>query len=80
MGIVILEQDRRRHANALPWWRFGWFRGCWAGGRTWRLGWGNWSICYYPSPGLHDFFRHVEAGNTGWCDPSKPRTETETNG
>jgi hypothetical protein len=35
-----------------------------------------WSVSFYPSPGLNDFFRHVESGSTRWHDPpSKPRNE-----
>lgn len=36
------------------------------GRTTWRIGWGLWSLSYYPSPGLREFFNHVEARKTQW--------------
>ncbi len=62
--IVVLEQDGRSRNGS----RFNWtphlFRGRWGGGPTWRFGWGMWSISYYPSPGIKEFFDHVE--HTEW--------------
>jgi len=64
--ILVLEQDTRSHG--VPWWRtwfsLFFFRGSWREGRTWRIGWGNWSLSYYPESGLRSFFQHVES--TRW--------------
>lgn len=68
--ILIFEQDVRPHGDA-GWfnWRCLLFRGAWERrGRMWRIGWGLWSLSYYSSPGLRDFFRHVESGASGWYD------------
>lgn len=70
--ILIFEQDSRDHGNGRFNWRPSWFRGRWQGGTTWRFGWGLWSLSYYPSRGLRDFFDHVEACETEWCKSSRP--------
>ena len=63
--IIIFEQDLRTAPDGS---KFRWhphaFRGTWNGKRTWRIGWGLWSISYYPSEGLKPFFEHVE--DTEW--------------
>jgi len=62
--IVIFEQDTRPHGGCwFTWLPFLW-RGWWADGPSWRIGWGLWSISVYRSPGLRDFFDHVE--HTEW--------------
>ncbi len=64
--ILVFEQDSRDHGNGRFNWRPLFFRGRWQHGRTWRAAWGLWSISFYPSPGLHSFFDHVESGATEW--------------
>jgi hypothetical protein len=64
--ILILEQDTRSHGHGRFAWRPFLFRGRWHGRLTWRVGWGFWSLSYYPSRGLRDFFDHVEVGETEW--------------
>ena len=64
--ILIFEQDTRLHNGKRFEWKPMLFRGIWCGGRTWRIGWGMWSISYYPSKGLLDFFRYVESRNAAW--------------
>jgi hypothetical protein len=59
--IRIFEQDRRTWLMK-PFL----FRGVWDGQKTWRIGWGLWSLSYYPSPGIREFFEHVK--NTQWHD------------
>jgi hypothetical protein len=68
--VLCLEQDLRDHGGGRFVWKPMFFRGYWHGRRTWRIGWGLWSLSYYPSPGLRDFFRYVEAGKTSWYDSS----------
>jgi hypothetical protein len=67
--ILVFEHDSRDHGSGRFAWRPGLFCGRWGGGRTWRLSWGVWSISYYPSPGLRDFFARVESGATEWVTP-----------
>jgi hypothetical protein len=62
--ILCLEQDLRRHNGRWFNWKPCWFSGSWRNKRTWRFGWGMWSVSYYPEPGLRDFFDHVE--DTAW--------------
>ena len=64
--ILCVEQDVRRHDGCRFRWTPTWFSGSWRNKRTWRFGWGMWSISYYPEPGLSDFFDHVE--RTKWWD------------
>jgi hypothetical protein len=66
--IVIFEMDTRGYNGVRFNWRPGRFRGRWKNKRTWRVWWGFWSVSFYPSPGLHDFFKHVEDGNTQWYE------------
>ncbi len=78
--ILIFEQDTRKHPDRTGRdvrfaWRPDWFSGYWDGGTTWRLSWGLWSLSYYPSPGLHDFMRHIEGGNTAWYNYTIGRTD-----
>lgn len=76
--ILIFEQDTRSHGQRGETGRFQWracfFRGRWRGRTTWRLGWGMWSLSYYPEPGISDFFEWVELGQTHWYgDEGRPR-------
>lgn len=72
--ILIFEQDVRSRPGVGRFaWRPNWFKGRWDGGTTWRIGWGLWSISYYPSPGLRHFFDHVETGRTEWKSGSEVR-------
>lgn len=68
--IFVLEMDVRRHNGKRFSWRPGRFVGPWyvpwTGKRTWRVWWGFWSLSYYPSPGLHDFFDYIESGSAEW--------------
>lgn len=64
--ILVFEQDTRPHRGKHFDWRVGWFRGRWKGKTTWRLCWGMWSLSYYPSPGLRDFFDYVRSDATEW--------------
>lgn len=57
--IVLWEIDLRHIKYDWPWWKPGLFIGAWAGGRTWRLWWWMFSVSYYPSPGIKEFFDHV---------------------
>lgn len=66
--ILILEQDKREYDGRRFIRRPMFFKGIWNGKKTWRVGWGFWSLSYYPEPGLRDFFRYVEGGNTSWKD------------
>ena len=66
--IIVIEHDVRRHGGRRFAWRPGYFSGIWNGKRTRRFMWGLWSLSYYQSPGLNDFFRYIEAGNTEWRD------------
>ncbi len=64
--ILILEQDtRKRNGKRFTWkpklWKFPWH-----GKRSWRFGWGVWSLTYCPEPGLRDFHDHIAEGNTKW--------------
>lgn len=74
--ILIFEQDARDHGKGRFNWRPGWFRGKWKGRTTWRLAWGLWSLSYYPSPGLRDFFDHVQADRTSWQTPRDEPSES----
>lgn len=70
--IVILEQDTRRYdGKRFAWKPFVW-RGVFQGKPCSRYCWGLWSISFYRSPGLRDFFRHVESGETEWVMPENP--------
>lgn len=69
--ILIVEQDTRDHGQGRFAWRPTLFRGRWQGRTTWRVGWGLWTLSYYPSPGLRDFMDWIEAGNTEWRGPPK---------
>ena len=40
------------------------FKGIWHSRRTWRIGWGIWTLSYYPEPGLKEFFQY--ASETQW--------------
>jgi len=71
--VFTFEQDLRPHDGKRFNWRPSWFSGSWRGKRTWRLAWGLWSLAYYPEPGLRDFFRYVEGGNTRWYDKKPVR-------
>ena len=64
--ILILEQDVRPQADIWFWWRPRLFKGSWKDRKTWRVGWGFWTISYYPEPGLNDFFNHIDSGATSW--------------
>jgi hypothetical protein len=66
--ILLIERDVRKHPNALPWWKPLVFRGTWEHGRTWRIGWGNWSLSYYPSRGMREFMWYISSGNTCWYE------------
>ena len=64
--IVVFEQDTTvRNGRRFVWKPFV-FRGHWDGRKTWRFGWGLWSVSFYPSSGLRSFFDHVQDGNTMW--------------
>jgi len=67
--ILIIEQDKRPQQGRRFTWQPRLFAGPWGSRRTWRVYWGFWSLSYYPEPGLRDFFRHIEAGNTTWIEP-----------
>jgi hypothetical protein len=67
--ILVLEQDTRRHSGVAWNWKPLRFVGTWKGRKTWRIGWGLWTLSYYPEPGLRDFFEYVEKGNTRWYPP-----------
>lgn len=64
--VIIFECDTRKHDGRRFAWRPMIFRGTFMGRRTWRVGWGLWSISLYRSPGLRDFFDYVQEGNTTW--------------
>jgi hypothetical protein len=68
--ILVFEQDLQDHGQGRFNWRPSLFRGRWSGGLTWRVAWGLWSLSYYPSPGLRQFFDHIESGSTGWVSKS----------
>lgn len=67
--IIIFEQDLRCHDGVFFRWKPHFFRGTWATQKTYRIGWGLWSISLYRSPGLKDFFDHI--GNTKWYGNSE---------
>ena len=66
--ILIFEQDTRNHCGKPVGKNFIFkpifFKGLWRNKYTWRIGWGFWSLSYYPEPGLKDFFDHVS--ETQW--------------
>ena len=66
--ILIFEQDTTVRNGR----RFDWkpmlFKGGWKGKRTWRIGWGMWTLSYYPESGLKDFFKSAKNPNIGWVD------------
>jgi hypothetical protein len=64
--ILVFEQDARDHGSGRFSWRISWFKARWGDGRTWRIGWGLWSLSYYPAAGLRPFFDRVESGRTEW--------------
>ncbi len=64
--IVIFEQDTRKRNGRRFTWKPVVFKGVWCGKSTWRIGWGLWSLSWYSSPGLRDFFRHAEARRAVW--------------
>ena len=68
MAIVVFEQDRRpeMHSGKRFTWRPFIFRGYWNGKPTWRVGWGWWSLSYYPEPGLRDFCDAMCHGDKMW--------------
>jgi hypothetical protein len=64
--ILIFEIDKTVR-NGRRWvWRPMLFKGLWRGRRTWRVGWGLFTLSYYPVPGLRSFFQWVEGHNTCW--------------
>ena len=88
--ILIFEQDLTVRNGSWWNWRPNFFIGPWRGCRlgdpqqlrTWRLGWGIWSLSYYPSPGLRKFFETAEEGQ--WygsaedaADDPQPEPEAE---
>jgi hypothetical protein len=62
--ILIFEQDTRERDGKHFCFKPMLFNGAWRSQRTWRIGWGLWTLSYYPEPGLKDFFDYVE--NTQW--------------
>ena len=78
--ILVIEQDVRAHNGRRFTWRPLLFRGLWSGQRTWRIGWGLWSLSYYPEPGLRDFFRWIEGKNTRWRGAMCQRRSEEGRG
>jgi len=78
--ILVIEQDTRRHSGVAWNWKPIWFSGSWKGRKTWRVGWGLWTLSYYPEPGLRDFFDHIEKGNTTWYPANNGVTGVTTNG
>lgn len=66
--ILVIEQDTRKRDGRRFTWRPTLFKGFWKDRKTWRIGWGLWSLSYYPSPGLRDFFRYAGSDNTVWYD------------
>jgi hypothetical protein len=67
--ILVLEQDIRRHpenGNRRWVWKPLIFRNKMFGKRTWRIGWGLWTLSYYGAPGLKDFLDYIRQGNTEW--------------
>ncbi len=67
--ILLFEQDVRAHGGG----RFRWKPSCdicraWKGLLTWRVGWGIWTVSYYPSPGFREFIDDVRGGTTNWRD------------
>jgi hypothetical protein len=64
--ILVFEQDTRTRNGRRFSWKGLWFTGVFDGRRTWRVGWGMWSLSYYAAPSLRDFFRYVEGGYCRW--------------
>jgi hypothetical protein len=64
--ILLLEQDTRKHGNKRFLWKPFWFKATWKGKKTWRIGWGLWSISCYPEPGIKEFFDYIRGNNTEW--------------
>lgn len=68
--IFIFELDFTVRDGKRWRWKPSWFTGFWESKRTWRLGWGVFSVSYYPSRSLRRFFDYVESENTAWySDP-----------
>ncbi len=64
--ILIFEQDIRKHEGKRFVWKVSLFKGDWQFKKTWRIMWGLWSLSYYPSKGIKDFYDHIESGGTKW--------------
>ncbi len=64
--ILIFEQDKRPREGKKWTWRPMIFRGSWKNKKTWRVGWGLWTLSYYPESGLRDFFEYIKGNNVNW--------------
>ena len=63
--VFVFEMDLTRRKGKLFNWNPCLFKGKWECNKTtWRLGWGIWSISYYPSKSLRAFFEYVP--KVGW--------------
>lgn len=64
--ILIIERDIRKHDNNKKPWKLLRFSGTWNDKKTWRIGIFNWSLSYYPEPGLRDFLKTIGSKKMQW--------------
>lgn len=59
--ILIFEQDIAIRNGKLFNWKPMFFKGAWEEKTTYRLGWGLWSVSYYPCSDLRSFFSEAKS-------------------
>lgn len=64
--IIIIEQDTGTDDGSKWLWLPFFFKDYWRRKIVWRIGWGFWSISYYPEKRLKTFMTYIEDGNTSW--------------